>query len=216
MLTLDQTVINDGIQKLQSLGRDFHARGWSLATSSNYSIVISRQPLLLLMTASGKDKGCLCPSDFVIVDNSARIMRPAIESQDSTQLRPSAEADLHISIARLFGAYCVLHTHSIWSTVLSTKWPNKQCLSIAGLEMLKALNGIKTHEESISIPIFENTQDMKAMSALIEEKSNIISHAFLLKGHGLYTWGTSFEEAKRHLEALEFMLETCGRLGGLA
>ncbi len=206
----------DNIEKLQSIGHDFHRRGWSLATSSNYSIVISKEPLLLLMTASGKDKGSLCPADFAIVDENTKVVQAAHPSGDSKSLQSSAEAALHIAIAQTWQAGSVLHTHSVFSTVLSEKHAKDGALNIKGLEMLKALSGVRTHDTSISIPIFENNQDMSVLASIVKNRKDTISHAFLLRGHGLYTWGTTFEEAKRHTEALEFLLEVTARSGGLA
>jgi methylthioribulose-1-phosphate dehydratase len=37
------------------------------------------------------------------------------------------------------------------------------------------------------------------------------AHALLLQRHGLYTWGDTLEEAERHVEILEFLLEAVGR-----
>jgi methylthioribulose-1-phosphate dehydratase len=41
-------------------------------------------------------------------------------------------------------------------------------------------------------------------------------HGFLLRGHGLYTWGASLQEAKRHVEILEFLMEALVRSYALA
>lgn len=213
--TLDQkqNAIDTGIALLQDAGRDFHRRGWSLATSSNYSIVLNRDPLQLLMTASGKDKGQLLPTDFTIVDSQSKILRPAIEGPRTDTLKPSAEAELHIVIAQLYQAGSVLHTHSVWATVLSEKYAAKERIAFSGLEILKAFSGVKTHETTVYIPIFPNSQDITALAQSVKQKKDTISHAFLISGHGLYTWGKTFEDAKRHLEAMEFLLEVKGRGG---
>ncbi len=210
------TEIDAGIEKLIAIGRDFHRRGWSLATSSNYSIVLTADPLSLLMTSSGKDKGDLHPEDFAIVNENSKVVSAAHPSGDVTKLRPSAEAALHVLIAREWQAGSILHTHSIYSSLLSMKHASEGQISFEGLEMLKALNGVSSHEAKISIPIFENNQDMNYLASLINKRKETISHAFLLKGHGLYAWGTTFEEAKRQLEALEFLLEFQVRNGGYA
>jgi hypothetical protein len=52
----------DNVDQLRAIGREFHGRSWSLGTSSNYSVVVSRDPLELLITASGKDKSALGPT----------------------------------------------------------------------------------------------------------------------------------------------------------
>ncbi|MCA9188527.1 MAG: class II aldolase/adducin family protein, partial [Planctomycetales bacterium] len=45
------------IDSLREVGALFYQRGWSVGTSSNYSVVLQRDPVQLLVTASGKDKG---------------------------------------------------------------------------------------------------------------------------------------------------------------
>ena len=55
------------LDALRETGANFWQRGWSLGTSSNYSVVLSKRPLELLITASGKDKGRLTREDFVRV-----------------------------------------------------------------------------------------------------------------------------------------------------
>ncbi|MBX9688587.1 MAG: methylthioribulose 1-phosphate dehydratase [Candidatus Obscuribacterales bacterium] len=207
-----QRRLESGVQALIAAGQDFHRRGWSLATSSNYSILLASDPLQILMTASGKAKENLSWQDFVVVNESSQIERAASPSIDKSSLRPSAETALHLLLIKKWQAEAVLHTHSIFATMLSQKHAAEGQITIQGFEILKALNGCHTHECSITIPIFENNQNMAELAIEIEEKRAQISHAFLLKGHGLYTWGQSFEEAKKHLEALEFLFELIYRL----
>ena len=75
--------------------------------------------------------------------------------------------------------------------------------------MEKAFAGIRSHEASLSVPVFDNTQDMAALAkSLTGYLGNNASQApgFLIRGHGLYAWGKDVTEAQRHLEALEFLL----------
>ena len=135
----------DAIGQLRAIGREFHARSWSLGTSSNYSVVVSREPLELLITASGKDKSALGPDDFVRVDAAGK---PC----DGSDRKSSAETLLHCLIARLVpalgggGVGAVLHTHSVWGTILSGVDLPCGRLRIEGYEMLKGLEGIGTHD----------------------------------------------------------------------
>ncbi|WP_395738767.1 methylthioribulose 1-phosphate dehydratase [Prosthecobacter sp.] len=190
-------------QELMECGSDFHRRGWSLGTSSNYSVVIERDPLTLLMTGSGFDKGRLRPEQFVMVDEQARLLSPG-------PLKPSAEALLHTVLAR-YGAGAVLHTHSVAATVLSEHFLKDGGLRIAGYEMLKGLAGITTHEAEAWIEIYPNTQDIAALATVIEARlqnaANPLRHGFLMAGHGLYTWGCDIAAARRQVEVLEFLFE---------
>lgn len=191
------------LHDLIETGRDFHQRGWSLGTSSNYSVVIERNPLTLLMTGSGYDKGKLRSDQFVMVDENGLAMDPDMP-------KPSAEALLHTALAK-HGAGAVLHTHSIAGTVLSEGFLKDGVLRLAGYEMLKGLEGITTHETEAKIEIYPNTQDIASLSTVIEarmrDKANPLRHGFLMAGHGLYTWGDTIAIARRQIEVLEFLFE---------
>ena len=196
------------IDALREIGNQFHARGWSLGTSSNYSVVIRREPLELLITASGKDKGCLSRRDFVCVDGEGL---PIVANQP----KASAETLLHIAIAEQPDVGTVMHTHSIWGTLLSDLYFKDNGFRIKGYEMLKGLDGVTTHEHAEWVPIFENTQDIPALAERIrqclKDPQNPIQHGFLIRQHGLYTWGHNLDEARRHIEIFEFLFECVAR-----
>lgn len=205
---------SDIVDQLRACGREFHARGWSLGTSSNYSAVTSRDPLGLLITASGKDKSTLTRDDFVAVDARGR---PC----DNAGRKSSAETLLHCLVADLVPTVgAVLHTHSVWSTILSREDLPRGSLRIEGFEMLKGLDGIGTHDTAEEVPIFANSQDMPALSERVRDRflaadwsnpSRPPFHGFLLSGHGLYTWGRDVAEARRHIEIHEFLFEIVAR-----
>jgi len=199
--------------ELIETGRDFHRRGWSLGTSSNYSVVLGRDPLRLLITGSGFDKGRLGPDHFVEVDDQGRRLDPA-------QPKPSAETLLHTLLARRAGAGAVLHTHSVWGTILSQSHQPAGRLQIAGYEMLKGLAGISIHEARVSIAVVPNTQDIAGLASELDARFAAgdpdLRHGFLMAGHGLYTWGAHLAEARRHLEVLEFLMEVVGTRRGWA
>ncbi len=190
------------IEALCDLGRLFYTRGWSLGTSSNYSVVLDRAPLRLLITASGRDKRRLGQDDFTIVDAEGQPV-------DERSPRPSAETPLHAVLAQRAEIGAVLHTHSVSATVLSDVHFDAGAVEIAGYEMLKGLAGVTTHDSRVSIPILDNSQDMPSMARLVAKRldENKMTHAFLVRGHGLYTWGRDLDEARRHVEILEFLFD---------
>ena len=174
------------------------AKGWTPATSSNFSVRLDEQ--LLAVTVSGKDKGKLTAADIMVANLSGE----AVE----TEQRPSAETLLHCQLyARFPDVGCVLHTHSQTQTVASRLFAWQGHVRLAGMELLKAFRGNSTHETSIDLPILPNHQDMPALAALIEPKLGA-RHLFgyLIEGHGLYAWGRDMAEARRHLDAFEFLL----------
>lgn len=189
-------------RELAAVGRRFYARNWVLGTSGNFSAVLSRDPLRLAMTPSGVHKGTLTGAEFLLVDDRSRVVGP----RDG---RPSAETLLHLEVLRGRPAGAVLHTHSVWSTITSESHASAGGLGIEGYEMLKGLEGISTHQHREWIPIVENDQDMSRLSLVVGDllASQPAAHAFLLRGHGLYTWGRTIAEAERHVEILEFLFE---------
>lgn len=195
---------------LAGVGRDFYARGWVPGTSGNFSAVVSRKPLRLAITPSAAHKGALDPQAFLEIDARAQV-------RGRVGGRPSAETLLHLEIVRSRGAGAVLHTHSIWSTLLSDLHARVGGLGISGFEILKGLDGVTTHEHREWIPIVPNDQDMARLSGSVRRALEAYpeAHGFLLQRHGLYTWGRTIVDAARHVEILEFLLETVGRQDGL-
>jgi len=191
--------------KLAATAKSLHASGWLSGTSGNLSAVVQTKPLLLAMSPSGVDKGELTAEQVLLVDEGARVINGG--------RKPSDEALLHLEIVKQRQAGAVLHTHSIWNTILSDMFADEHGVAIEGYEMLKGLEGVRTHEHREWLPIIGNSQDMRELAATIRavlvEHPN--AHGLLLKKHGLYSWGKDLREAKRHIEILEFLLEARGR-----
>lgn len=198
------------VAALSEASWDFYGRGWVPGTSGNFSAVTSRDPLRLAITGSGLEKGALTAAQFLEIDADAGVLRG--------KGRPSAEALLHLVLARSREAGAVLHTHSVWSTIVSKTLFPAGGVDISGYEMLKGLHGVTTHEHRERLPILENSQDVPALArrleATLEEHPH--SHGFLVLRHGLYTWGRDVAEARRHVEILEFLLEVIGRTRSVA
>jgi methylthioribulose-1-phosphate dehydratase len=194
----------DAADQLIRLGQRFDARNWVLGTSGNFSAVVGRDPLRLAITRSGSHKGALTRDD-ILEFGDGRVLAGEGSS--------SAETQLHLEIIARRAAGAVLHTHSIWSTLLSHRNAGLGGVAITGYEMLKGLAGVTTHEHREWLPILDNDQDMTRLSGevarvLVEHPD---CHGFLLRRHGLYTWGTTAAEAARHIEILEFLLESVAR-----
>lgn len=178
-------------------GQRLWRQGLCPATSSNFSQRLDNN--CCAITVSGRDKGNLQTDDIMLVDMAGR----ALDGNT-----PSAETLLHTQLYRRdsqIGA--VLHTHSLKATLVSMH--SESSVQIAGLELLKALRGLKTHESTLEIPVFDNTQDIAALAAQVDAWMNEhgTGHAYLIRGHGLYTWGLNMQETLRHIEALEFLLD---------
>jgi len=202
------TAVTSEMDALRELGAMLWQRGWSVGTSSNYSLVLSHDPLELLVTASGKDKGRLSRADFVRVGPDGR---PTAAGQPKS----SAETLLHVVAAQQPGVGAVLHTHSIWSTVLSDHFFPQGGFELAGYEMLKGLEGVSTHETRFWVEIFDNTQDIQRLADEVHQRlcdpARPLQYGYLIRRHGLYTWGRDLDEARRHVEIFEFLFECVAR-----
>ncbi|ALV93308.1 MULTISPECIES: methylthioribulose 1-phosphate dehydratase [Pantoea] len=175
------------------------AKGWAPATGGNMSV--RQDAEYCLLSASGKDKGNLTREDFIQVEIASNLV--------PSGRKPSAETGLHTLIYRLFPqAGAVLHTHTVNSTVLS-RVEKGSALLLSGYEMQKTLAGQDTHLNTVSIPLFDNDQDIDALAQRIEAfaADTPLQYGFLLRGHGLTCWGKDVNEARRHLEGLEFLFE---------
>jgi methylthioribulose-1-phosphate dehydratase len=191
------------INGLCAVARACYARGWVPATSGNFSV---RWDSRIYITPTGLDKGTLAPDDLLEIDVDGAVL--------GGNGRPSAETSLHTVIYReRVHARAILHVHTIWNTLLSGKFVSHGSVSLQGYELLKGLSGVATHDHTERVPIIENTQVYTALAEHLSEvlRMNADAHGVLLSRHGLYTWGESVAEARRHLEALEFLFEVEGR-----
>jgi methylthioribulose-1-phosphate dehydratase len=199
------SAFNEITASLAVTAKALHGRGWLSGTSGNLSAVVQAEPLRLAMSPSGVDKGELTAEQILLVDADARVI--------NGNRKPSDETLLHLQIVKQRRAGAVLHTHSIWNTILSDLFAGAQGIAIEGYEMLKGLEGVRTHEHREWLPIIGNSQDMRELAAgigavLTEQPA---CHGLLLHKHGLYSWGKDLGEARRHIEILEFLLEVLGR-----
>src|SRR5690349_19051798 len=192
--------------QLAEAGRRFDLGGWVSGTIGNCGADDDRGTLRLAIRPSGAWKGRLAAEDFLEVDERGVVL-------GGGPGRASAEAPLHVEIVRQRGAGAVLHTHSVWSTILSDGLAEDGGFAIHGYEMLKGLAGVITHEHREWIPVLENDQDMDRLAGVVRHtlEDHPDAHAFILRRHGLYTWGRTLDEAVRHVEILEFLLEAVGR-----
>lgn len=196
----------ENLHRLVETIRFLHAQGWTPATSSNFSCRLPDHYPGFSVSVSGLDKGALTVTDFIEVDFSGHPLHP-----QNAHIRPSAETLLHSLVyQREPAAQVVLHTHSINGTVLSKLYEAQKGILLKDFEVLKGLEGIKTHQTEFWLPIFSNSQDMTALSEEIATTLNRQSQptrGFLLAGHGLYTWGETHAQAQRHAEVFEFLFE---------
>jgi methylthioribulose-1-phosphate dehydratase len=190
----------DAARSIVEAGQFLYNQGWSPATSSNYSARLDDGHIAI--TVSGGHKGKLSVGDVMVVDLEGRPVQ--------SQARSSAETRLHTVLYQVFpDVGAVLHTHSVKATVLSRLCSAGKPLMLEGYELQKAFTGIDTHESALTVPVFDNTQDIDALADQTAAwfRQHPDQPGYLIRGHGLYTWGRTMEDCLRHVEAFEFLFE---------
>ncbi|SDW43699.1 methylthioribulose 1-phosphate dehydratase [Thiocapsa roseopersicina] len=195
---VDPEVFKQRAAELIGVGHFCFSRGWLPATSGNLSARLDASRIAI--TVSGRHKGELDASGIMAMDVDGTIL--------TAGCRPSAETELHLMLYRRdpsIGA--VLHTHSVNATVLSRLAGD--ALTLSDYEVLKALPGIETHETRLALPVFANDQDIVRLAVEVERALERMPDlpGYLIAGHGLYTWGSNVADARRRIEAFEFLLE---------
>lgn len=182
----------------------FASLGWMRGTSGNLSVVLSREPLRLAVTASGLDKGELNEADVVAVDADGSLVHVPATAGWAGDARPSAEAAVHARIATVTGARAAVHVHTVAAVAAGHRWPSG--VKLEGLEMLKGI-GLPAEGVVIRVPVVANSQDMRLLSERIEQSLDPRVPAVIVAGHGLYAWGGDLMQARHHTEAIGWLLE---------
>lgn len=204
-MTLKTDEFYSKADELIAAGRFIDSKGWVPATSGNLSARLSDGNIAI--TVSGRHKGHLKPDDIMLIDSQGH----SLDGQ-----KPSAETLLHTSLYQRYPQIqAVLHPHSINATLVARLFKDK--IVLENYELLKALTGIDTHDTRITIPIFANDQNIPRLAAVVDDYLNKQGdiHAYVIAGHGFYTWGASVTDTLRHLEALEFLFDCEIRLQGV-
>lgn len=184
--------------------RQYNVKGWSPATSTNYSFRDDQGQIWV--SRSGVDKSAFTHTDFITVDPNGEA------SGMYAHIRPSAETLIHCIVYELFPeTRVILHSHSVFPVLISAICADEAVFE--GYEVQKGFDGQLTHDASVRIPIFDNTQDMKAFAGTLQSnRKRILNHCLIIRKHGTYAWGKNLFEAKRHLESLEYLCEVSVRL----
>lgn len=200
LATTAQPDWNTAARAVVDAGQRASTRGWVPATSGNFSVRAAGGQIAI--TRSGVDKGALGLADIL----RQPLAHPLLPGS-------SAEAGLHL---RLYADHAhigaVFHTHCQAASVLGRQHAAQGAIVLQGWEMQKALRGVRTHEASVVLPVFANTQDIGALAHEVAAdqarwpSDAVLAPGYVIAGHGLYAWGADATEAWRHLEALDVLL----------
>ncbi|MNG00430.1 Methylthioribulose-1-phosphate dehydratase [compost metagenome] len=195
------------LSELRSTKELFASRNWFPGTSGNLSVRVGEfdpSSFHFAITASGKDKTAHTPEDFLFVDKDGKPSEP-------TKLKPSAETLIHCEIYRMTGAGAIFHVHTVFNNVISEYFWERGSVPVDGVELIKGL-GNWEEEAHIDIPIVPNYADIPRIVPEVTAKLQQGVPGIILRKHGIYAWGANAFEAKRHLEAFEFIFEYVYRL----
>lgn len=197
----------DVIQSLRRTGELFWQRGWNRGFHGSYSVVVKTSPKELLVSAGGKDIGRLQTTDFVLVDAQGNPVH-------ANQASPAVDCPMHCLLAEEDSVGAVLHTQSIWTTLLSMRFLALKGVLLEGFHTLRGLSETVSHEHSEWLPIISHGNETEAFLTQTRKtihQSERPVHGLLIHQNGLYTWGRDLEEAVRRTETLEFLCEVLAR-----
>lgn len=204
-MKLDQISLEEkqsALAELKEVKQLFASRGWFAGTSGNLSVRVGdydANEFNFAITASGKDKTIHTPEDYLFVDQDGK-------PSEKTNLKPSAETLIHCEIYRLTGAGAIFHVHTVYNNVISEYFWDRKSVPVDGVELIKGFN-IWDEEAQIEIPIVSNFAHIPSIVPEVTERLNMAIPGIILRKHGIYAWGSNAFEAKRHLEAFEFIFE---------
>jgi methylthioribulose-1-phosphate dehydratase len=183
--------------ELADVKDELAARNWFPGTSGNVSIKVDHEPITFFVSASGKDKTKRTSEDFLLVDGDGKPV-------EQTQLKASAETGIHCEVYRLTDAGCCLHVHTVDNNLISELYGDAGEITFQRQELIKAF-GIWEEDGSITVPIVENYADLEKLSEAVAGVIKPDTKAVLIRNHGITVWGKNAFEAKKHLEAFEFL-----------
>jgi methylthioribulose-1-phosphate dehydratase len=170
-----------------------------LGTSGNLSVRVNEAPLQFLITASGLDKGSLQPGDILLMGENSQLL-------ESTQRKPSAETAIHERVYHNLAPGAVYHVHSVSAALITELHRDKTSVTFSGLEMIKGLD-IWNPVAVVEVPILENLPHIPDLASEIVRGTNRNVPGVLIRHHGLYAWGGTSFEAKRHVEIFEYLFQ---------
>lgn len=185
-------------EQLSEIKAELAQRDWFMGTSGNLSLKLANSSQFLI-TASGKDKKKQTSEDFLLVDSNGNAV-------EDTPLKPSAETLLHVDIYQKTKAQCVLHVHTVENNVISELYGDKGKVTFQGNEIIKA-TGRWEEDAELTIPIVPNPAHIPTLVVAFSKYITEDNGAVLIRNHGITVWGRTALEAKKILEACEFLFQ---------
>ncbi|XP_032373768.1 methylthioribulose-1-phosphate dehydratase isoform X1 [Etheostoma spectabile] len=202
---------------IPELCRLFYQLGWVTGTGGGISL---RQGEQIYIAPSGVQKERIQPEDMFVCDMKERSIScpPAWKKLKKSQCTPLFMNAYTMRVTHplyrgIPGAQAVIHTHSKAAVMATLLYPGKE-FRITHQEMIKGIRKGTSgtnygYNDLLVVPIIENTpeeEDLKyRMVRAMEEYPD--SCAVLVRRHGVYVWGESWEKAKTMCECYDYLFE---------
>lgn len=188
------------------LCRQFFVSGWVTGTGGSISIRFGDR---IYMTPSGVQKERIEPEDVFVLDLHGNMLSVPTRKPGTLRAPKLSECSpLFLVAFRHRKAGAVLHSHDMSCNIVSAMCEGKSEWRIRKQEMIKGITGHGYLDELV-IPIIDNTPHEHELTASLEDAVLKYPKAVgvLVRHHGVYVWGGSWEEAKRHGEVLHYLFE---------
>ncbi|XP_054715871.1 methylthioribulose-1-phosphate dehydratase-like [Uloborus diversus] len=192
---------------IPALCKQFYQLGWVTGTGGGISIKHNNE---IYVAPSGVQKERIQPDDIFVVDIKSNILNAP---PDNKKLKISECAPLFMNAFVMRNAGAVIHSHSKAAVLATLIYPDSEFI-ITYQEMIKGISkgnsGLKyRYDDKLVVPIIENTpfeKDLKDRMAAAMEKYPEAS-AVLVRRHGVYVWGETWEKAKTMAECYDYLFD---------
>ncbi|CAI5725159.1 unnamed protein product [Peronospora destructor] len=188
------------------LCRGYYTMEWMTGTGGAMSL---RHGERIYVTPSGVPKERMQPEDLYVLDPDGNVLSSPKAKNKKKVPKLSDCAPLFLNVHKICKAAVVLHSHGITCNLAAALCDGKSEFRVSHQEMIK---GITRHgyADMLVVPVIDNAPKESALAEpiarIIEAYPN--TPAVLVRRHGLFVWGDSWEAAKRHAECLHYLFET--------
>jgi 2,3-diketo-5-methylthio-1-phosphopentane phosphatase/methylthioribulose-1-phosphate dehydratase len=184
----------------------FYRLGWVSGTGGSISIKHGNR---IFMAPSSVQKERMQPQDLFVLDSTGRELYSPLPLPGTPRLRLSQCAPLFHQAFTLRGAGACIHTHDMNAVMVTLLGNGTETeFKVTHQEMIKGIAGHGFVDECI-VPIIENTPHECDLADSLAEamKKYPKSNAVLVRRHGVYVWGSSWEAAKTQAECYHYLFE---------
>ncbi|UIZ27583.1 hypothetical protein KXD40_005929 [Peronospora effusa] len=188
------------------LCRVYYTTEWMTGTGGAMSL---RHGERIYVTPSGVPKERLQPEDLYVLDPDGNILSSPKAKDKMKVPKLSDCAPLFLNVHKIRKAAVVLHSHGITCNLVAALCDGKNEFRISHQEMIKGITGYG-YTDTLIVPVIDNAPKESALAEPIARTMEAYPNALavLVRRHGLFVWGDSWEAAKRHAECLHYLFET--------